>query len=142
MSRRFSSIAVILLSFCHFIVIPIATPACATSRAQDSALLPAMRMAWPGVAENVSDGITAALQAGTITEPQAEQERAALQLFGSALEFREKVLVFGLVARWPSVKTRAESGIMAALAAARIGPGVAGSLRERLAKFEEALFQL
>lgn len=98
-------------------------PACFNtgSTAREEVLLPAMLMAWDGIAINATDG---GANPVTVTE------------FGEQLKTGN---VVAIRATWGILKTHAENSIQSKVDQGLISAGVAGSLRERLRMFDEAM---
>lgn len=110
--------------------------ACAGVAARDEALLPAMRLAWPGISMDIEQGIEAA-------SPPPESVayiRAETLRMTEALADGNRAAVFA--ADWPNLRLVAEAGIDDREARGLIGPGVAASLRERVAVFSDAWLKL
>ena len=101
--------------------------ACAGTTARTEALLPAMRQAWVGIRPAVERHIT------SIDDLTYNQALAAAD---AALASGEPVS-FASVA-WQLIDESHEADVARRVKAGEIGPGVAESLRERLAQFADA----
>lgn len=107
---------------------------CAGLKAREHVLVPAMAMAWVGIAADVEAGLPA------ISPPEGVKVRGLVQAMEVALASENADAV--LAVDWLPLRACAELGISLRLEGGAIGPGVAASLRERLAVFTEALFKL
>lgn len=103
------------------------TAACAGTIARENALLPALRGAWAGIKVQVERELA-------IT-PDATAT-AAVVAADAALQSGDAVAVVAV--DWPRIEALAEADIVRRMVAGQIGPGVAVSLRGRLAEFAEA----
>jgi len=123
-SRTFSGIV-----FASLVVM-----ACAGLKARAGALIPAMRLAWPGIASDVAVGATA------LPEPEASSVLAGSAEMSEALRAgaRERVLAVD----WPSLRRTATGGIAIRLSRGEVGTGVALSLRNRVVEFDAAFRKL
>ena len=113
--------------------------ACAGLRAREHVLLPILRLAWAGVAQDIEAGLANAVAKGDLDEPIAAAVRAQVDRMGHALEAGDLKAV--LAVDWRSL-TMALRGIRSRLAAGDIGPSVASSLAERLMQFNAAWTRL
>jgi len=109
------------------LLLPALLSACAGSLARSHTLLPAMREAWPEIRMQVESEAAAAGEG--LAAPAIAAADAALQA--------DDPLQFAAV-DWPLLDMLAEGDVVRRLAAGSIAPGVAASLRERLARFLEA----
>lgn len=100
-------------------------------KARDQALLPALLLASDGVQEDALAGVDA-LPPGDQASPAAQ-----IETFFAALREEPPAEMARLL--WPAIATLAESGIQARLDSGTIGPHVAASFRERLARFGEGI---
>lgn len=100
-------------------------------KSRDQTLLPALRLAAGGVEHDARSGI------GTL--PAETQGAATVEVdrFFAAIRLDPPGEEAQLL--WPAVAALAESGIQSRLESGTIGPHVAGSLRERLARFGEGI---
>jgi len=114
--------------------------ACAGTRARDNVLLPAMQLAWPGVAKDVEHGVVDGEQQGDLNAASADVLRAGAASMGAALEVGDRFEV--LAVDWASLRGMALRGIVVRVARGEIGAGVAGSLRERVAQFNASFLKL
>ena len=120
----------------------LAVCACAGTRARDDVLEPAMRGAWSGISEEVERGAVDARTTGAIDDAGLSRARTQARAIGTALGdtaiARPQVQV--ALAPWKlQLRPLADRGINAQVAAGEIGPGVAGSKRERLSQFSTAV---
>ena len=114
--------------------------ACSGITARQEALLPAMRLAWANVAEDVQLGIASGLATARLTQPQAAQlvERKALMTDG--LASGDPLMVDN--AMWSAMlKPEALEGIETRKARGEVSEGVAVSLRERVAQFDDSVIK-
>lgn len=112
-------------------------PSCAGSRARQNVLLPAMRLAWGSISPDVERGLTEAVAGGTLTQVQATQFLAQRDEFEDKL--REDEPERNLQLTWLALRPWAEAGIGERESAGEVGAGVAASLRERVANFDDAV---
>lgn len=125
------------------LVVLAALAACAGTAAREHTLLPAMRLAWPGVQAAVARGITTGLEAQsqTLTAAAAAELTTATREMKAALETGEAGQVAAASVMWPALEALAFTGIDARVRAGEIGSGVAESLRERVRQFSLALIK-
>lgn len=107
---------------------------CVGSQARESVAIPAAVMAAPGI---VADA-----RAGVESLPAAERPQAAATVEEFAAALSSKKTVKDSFVSWPQVKRLALLGIDTKLAQGKIGPIVAGELRERLTQFESVVSNL
>ena len=121
---------------------------CAGDRAREEVLLPAIRLAWGsseggGVAKDVETGIKSGEAGGRLKPEIATALRAEATGLGAGIAqggAAGMAAVKGLKGGgWAILKGEAETGIAWRLNKNEIGVGVAGSLRERLKNFTDAL---
>ena len=123
--KRFPSLALLAL---------LAASACAGVAARDEALLPAMRLAWPPIAELVERGTANRIDGAQVPVLAAAREMTAALDSGD----RERVAAVD----WPILRFAAAEGIKRRIEAGEIGPGVAESLAERILQFDAAFWKL
>lgn len=103
--------------------------ACAGLKARENALLPAMQVAWPPIAQQVERGIQ--------EDPSnAEHLRLEAQEMADALQATSVDLLRDV--DWPALQQSAVIGINARVSSQEITSGVAGSLLERVSQFNNA----
>lgn len=124
MKRLLIPVAIALVAIC-------ASLSCLSAKARDSALLPAVRTAWPAVRADVQLGIDEAKLDDTVAVQQAVD---GLQV---ALD-QGNVVQLGL-APWPVLEVYGERGIAARVSHGQVSSLVAPSLLERLHNFGLAL---
>jgi hypothetical protein len=107
---------------------------CAGLKAREHVLLPAMKMAWAGITNDVDAGLTE-LTVDEAARVRAEQSRMTLFLDASDVDGI-------LMVDWRLLRETAEKGILKRLRLGEVGPGVAKSLHERLVMFTRALLKL
>lgn len=108
--------------------------ACAGARARNDALLPAMALAWPGIASDVQVAVDGGLVPSL---EEALRVRAASAEMTAALAAKDLSRVRRVL--WPTLlHDAALQGIDLRLSRGEVGPGVADSLRERVKNFDEA----
>jgi L-serine deaminase len=102
--------------------------------AREEALIPAMQMAWQHMQPEIEAGIQ--------LQPEAAREalRASRDAMSDALESGDRFQVGAQ--DWAQLSTLAIAGVNAQMTAGEIGPGVAASLLERIANFNEAYLLL
>jgi len=118
-------------------LMPLILLACAGTAARNETLLPAIRNAWPGVQADATAGVHAAVTTAEITAEAAVAAHKSFADAGVALEVGDVVAIASVP--WVSITGFAERGITARVMSREVGPGVASSLRERLAQFRAAL---
>jgi hypothetical protein len=101
--------------------------ACAGTTARTEVMLPAMRQAWAGIRPAVERYVS------TVDDIA---QRDALTAADAALQSGDPVAIAGVP--WQLLDDAHEADVVRRVAASEIGPGVADSLRERLAKFVES----
>lgn len=100
---------------------------CAGAAARERTLLPAMQTAWQSIRVAVER------QVGTMDDLT---QKAALAAADAALQTGDVVAVASVP--WQLLEDAHEADVVRRIAAGEIGPGVAGSLSERLAQFRAA----
>lgn len=113
---------------------------CFGPRVKPAAVFPPAALAWPAVDEDVQRGIADAVEDGDLTQDAANALNTQALRIGTALTERDLETI--RVAPWSSLEPWAERGIADKVDDGEIGPGVALSLREQLAKFTEAILIL
>lgn len=115
--------------------------ACAGSTARKEVLLPALRMAWSGIAADVERGIAAALADGDIDAVDAAQLRAAAQAMTGALETVDGAI--DMILPWESqLAPMAVRGIQALVLSGQLAPPLDEILLARVDAFTRALRKL
>lgn len=136
LTRIVRSLSVVLLALASIAVPLVPLLGCAGTAARQNVEVPALVLASAGVEDDARRGIAAL--------PQDQQPAASVSadgFFGAVRSKDRKQISAVAVPSWPQVKTWAQAGIADKQAKGEIGPGVAGSLTERLARFESALTQ-
>lgn len=127
-SRSLALAATLLLALAS-----ISACASAGGAARERALMPALAQAWVGVRADVARGASAQGVA-------ADQINPVLAQWTAALEAGDEQVVLMLAAwNWDTLKALATLGVQERLDHQEIGPSVAGSLLERIAKFDQGL---
>lgn len=107
---------------------------CAGLAARENVLIPAMKMAWVGISNDIDVGIS------KLTVDQAYVIRVQQLRMGTALDAGS---IEGILsADWRLLRRVAEKGILVRVQRGEIGPKVARSLHERLVMFTHALLEL
>lgn len=107
---------------------------CLTGRAaREETLLPVLRQAAVGVEADARAGVTHL--------PVMTQIQAQIDVDDFFMAFQTDPLPFSLLVMWPSVAATCEAGFVGRHEAGEIGINVAGSLRERVARFGAGLNQ-
>ena len=107
---------------------------CAGIAAREHVLVPAMKMAWVGISSDIDVGISG------LTVDAASAVRVQQQWMAAALATSDIPRI--LMVDWVRLRSVAAFGILRRLKRGEIGPGVAGSLHERLRMFTRALLKL
>jgi len=107
--------------------------ACTVTQAREEALLPAMRSSWPAIEESIVRGAEGS-EGGPIIEE-------GILLFQGELA-KEGGPTVDLLPTWLVLKPYSEADIAARTQAGEIGVGVAASMIERLANFEESVTKM
>lgn len=127
----------VLLFLCASVL---ALGACIGSHFRPEVLFPPTAAAWPDVAEEVERGLADGLSDGDLTIGAAAIHREQSKRLGAALEARDlasvRAIAWGILMPW------AQRGIEDEIEDQEIGPGVADSLREELAQFNDAVTRL
>ena len=115
--------------------------ACAGSTARKEVLLPALRLAWVDLSQNVETGIAAAQAAGEITELEATSLRGLKDAVGTSLGDVDAALVS--IPIWESqLAPMAIRGIKALVDSGQLAPPLDEILRLRVESFTKALRKL
>ena len=130
---RCLTLAQVALNVAAFSALFLST-ACAGLKAREHVLVPAMKMAWVGISSDIDVGLSL-LTVDAATFVRVKQKRMA-----AALDAGDIPGV--LMVDWSILRSTAEIGITLRLKRGEIGPGVAGSLHERIAVFTRALSKL
>lgn len=110
---------------------------CVGQRARQHVGVPALKVADDGVIANAREGVM------LLSPEQQVAANADLDTFAMTLETGDvEAIKQEAIPRWTLVRSLAEASISSRLTNSEIGPGVAASLRERLARFEEVLLQV
>lgn len=128
MYRALSTVVLLLLASCSGLT------------ARQEALLPAMRLAWPGVSADIDRGVSDGVTTGRLTAEQASALLAARDAFTAALDSGDTMALASI--SWVPLQAEAVAGIMARVTLGEASTGVAQSLTERLRNFSESLFLL
>lgn len=115
----------------------LALGACTGLSARQEALLPALRLAWPGVETDVRSGIEESALSNRLPPPAIEVQRSALARLGQALAAGDPPTL--ATVDWTALSDSANHGLNQRVARGEISLGVSGSLRERLRNFGEGL---
>lgn len=111
--------------------------ACSGLSARQEALLPAMRLAWPGVETDVRNGLYEAALDQSLESFDSAMKRLELDRLGEGLA-EGNPAVIGSVA-WSPLEEIGNFGLTQRVSRNEISAGVADSLRERLRNFGEGL---
>lgn len=111
--------------------------ACTGLTARQKSLLPAMKLAWPGVSTDVKNGIQASLDAHRIDGPTAAAQTADTDHLGAAVDAGDPIAMSGIA--WKPLADAAAFGVDARVAKGEISTGVTGSLKERVKNFGDSL---
>lgn len=131
-SRIASFPRLVVLTVCMLFVM--SSAGCLGTKARDAVVTPALVMASEGVQYDAMSGV------GTLNPEERPAATVIVDGFFSAVASKDRVRIAGeAMPSWPQVKSWALTGIAARQSGGGIGPGVAMSLRERLANFDAAL---
>ena len=109
---------------------------CGTA-ARDNALMPAIRLSWTGVRDDVSRGVMDAYEDGDIDATQGSALNSSINTFEQAMDSRTTFATKAPI--WPTLRPYGDRGIQDRVDDGEIGTGVAESLTERLDNFTEAV---
>ncbi len=110
---------------------------CAGAAARENVDLPALRLAWPGVAANAEAGIVADLAAAKLTQSAADALRASAKALEASLAAGDHAALAAVPLG--ALETEAQHGIDAQLAAKTIGAAGAAIMRVRVTNFHAAV---
>jgi hypothetical protein len=123
------------------VVLALAASACAGAKAREHVLLPAVRMAWPAVQDDVLRGIEDGIADGELTSMQVAELQSRTFHLGMTITASYDPDAFA-VAGWNTLEPWAHRGIQDRVDDHEIGPGVAESFRERVLNFSAAIERL
>ncbi len=115
-------------------MVSIALCACIGQKVRDTVGVETLGLVATSVLEDAAAGIP--------NLPPGEQANAAgkIAAFETAIGSKDRTTITAdALPRWPDIRAMAEAGIASREASGSIGPGVAASKRERLAKYEALL---
>ena len=113
---------------------------CLSPQVDEAALFTPAAETWPRVKPEYLRGIERSVADGATTEPVAVNFREHGDRLGLALSARNRTALRLLP--WPTMRAYVELGIATRLEAGELGEHTAGSLRERLAQFNQTLEKL
>lgn len=125
-----------------FVLVAIVS-SCATPRAKEHALAPAVVAAWDGefgIEADVELGIFDAETSGDITSLEAMNLRANASELDRALASKDMQAL--TIFNWNELEPYARRGVQALVSQGELGPGGAVSLFERIDNFTEAFTKL
>lgn len=108
---------------------------CAGLNARQKVLLPTLQMTWEPIREAASRG------AGLLPPESIPVAADTLGAFERALTAGTSEGIAHVYSSWVSIRAWAEAGIEDRVTAGEISAGVAGSLKERVRQFHDALGQ-
>jgi len=137
MNRTPTTIAALVLALALSVFAVATIASCAGPRSKSVTLFPAAELAWPAVSEDFHRGVADGLEDGDLPQPAADELRSEAEALGRALDARDVDAVRAVP--WPIMQPWVDRGIDDKLLDGEIGPGVAASLREQLAKFTSTI---